>query len=436
VADSSGSVELVRVVDRRHTAEHERAFPRNPAAPPNDQGPYGAVAPQAVDGEVMGVEHAPADVPPGVAEPPRAMAWSGWPSDWVPPWDHQAARTSRVTTVWSCVRLNSSALSTMTPAIHRGRQPLPRGAEGWRSWLINPQPELYSGWDEFAQQVDVSLELRGNCYVVPTSWYADGFPRTFFVRDPDTITPRLEDGVRRLYDSHGADVTDDGILHLRYLTIPGQAAGLSPLEGAATNLRGAAALEQYGANLAVRGGIPWGTIESDQRLTPRQAGLAKAEYLASRGTLDGAPAFLPYGMKMNTLTLSPKDMALLDLRVFDEQRIAGAFGVPPSMVNLPAPEGLTYANIVDRRTEHYVQTLRPIASKVAAALSIWALPGLVALKLNASEYLAGTTQQRVESWLPALAAGAITVDEYRELVGLPPQQAGADVLAEQTSGTQ
>lgn len=436
MADSSGAVDLVRVVDRRRIGEHQRAFPRNPAAPPNDQGLYGSVAPQAVSGDVMDADAAPADVPPTGAEPPRAMAWAGWPSDWVPPWDQQSARTSRVSTVWSCVRLNSSAISSMTPVIQRGRQPITRGDANWRSWLVNPQPELYADVSEFFQQLDVSLELRGNAYLVPTSWYGDGYPRTFFVRDPDTITPRMEDGVRRLYDTQGRDVTGDGILHLRYLTIPGQAAGLSPLEGAASNLRGAASLESYGANLAGRGGIPWGTIESDQRLTPRQAGLAKAEYLASRQDLSGAPAVLPYGMRLNTLTLSPRDMLLLDLRVFDEQRIAGAFGVPPSMVNLPAPEGLTYANIVDRRTEHYIQTLRPIASKVAAAISAWALPGLVALRLNASEYLAGTTSERVTTYLPALTAGAITVEEYRELVGLPPMEAGADAVAEQTSGTQ
>jgi hypothetical protein len=141
-------------------------------------------------------------------------------------------------------------------------------------------------------------------------------------------------------------------------------------------------------------------------------------------------------------------MALLDLRVFDEQRIAGAFGVHPSMVNLPAPEGLTYANRVDLRTEHYLLTLRPSASKMATAFSSWALPGFVTLRLNASEYLQGTIRDRVETYLPLVTTvdpttgrAIISGEELRELVGLPP--GGPDLttttleaLEQQTSGVQ
>jgi phage portal protein BeeE len=286
--------------------------------------------------------------------------------------------------------------------------------------------------------------MRGNAYIVPTSWYADGYPRTFFVKDPDRVTPRLEGGMRRLYDESGADVTDDGWLHLRYLSVPGEAAGIGPLQGAASGVVSAAALEQYGANLALQGGIPWGTVESDQRISPRQALLARNEYLASRADRTGAPAFLPYGMKLHTLTLSPRDMALLDMRIFDEQRIAGAFGVNPSMVNLPAPEGLTYSNRVDLRTEHHIVTLRPTASKIGNAMSSWALPGFVTLKLNASEYVQGSVRDRVETYLPLATAvdpttgrPILSAEELRELCGLPPGgDLTLDALAQLTSGTQ
>jgi HK97 family phage portal protein len=288
--------------------------------------------------------------------------------------------------------------------------------------------------------------MRGNAYVMPTSFYRDGYPRTFFAMDPDKVTPRLEDGVRRLYGPHGEDITEDGVLHLRYLSVPGQAAGIGPLQGAGSNLVSAAALNEYSTNLAGQGGIPWGVLESEQRLSPRQAGMARDEYVASRQVLTGAPAILPYGMKLNTLTLSPKDMALLDLKVFDEQRISGAFGVHPSMVNLPAPEGLTYSNRVDLRTEHYLLTLRPTASKMGNAFSAWALPGMVALRLNASEYLQGSIRDRVNTYLPLATAldpatgrPIISGEELRELVGLPPGgdlASSLNALELQTSGTQ
>jgi HK97 family phage portal protein len=444
--DTGGGVELVRVTDRRHSAEQQRAFPRNPASVPNDGGPSGTVAPASPAGEVMEPDVSWTADPPDGPPTPVAQPWAGWPAEWGTGWQNQASWQSRVSTVFSCVRVNSLATATMTPVLYRGRFPLPRGAEGWRAWVVNPQPELYSGWDEFAQQLDASLMLRGNAYVMPTSFYADGYPRTFFLLDPDRCQPRLEDGIKRVYGPAGDDITND-VLHLRYLSVPGYAEGIGPLQGAAGNLVGAAALEQYAARLALQGGIPWGTLESDQRLGPRQARLARDEYVAARAERTGAPAVLPYGMKLNTLTINPKDMALLDLRIFDEQRIAAAFGVHPSMVNLPAPEGLTYANRVDLRTEHFLLTLRPTASKVGTGFSAWALPGFVQLRLNASEYLQGTIQQRVETYLPLLqtidpATGrpVLTGEELRELAGLPPggdlTASTLDTLAQLTSGTQ
>lgn len=447
VPDEYGGVELVRVSDRRHSAEHSRAFPRNPATLPNDGGTSGTVAPGAPAGEVMGAEaYVTSDSPPPDAPTPVAQPWAGWPAEWGTAWQSRSSWQARVSTVFSCVRVNSDAMATMTPVLYRGRFPLPRGAEGWRSWVLNPQPELYSGWDEFAQQLDVSMELRGNAYVMPTSWYADGNPRTFFVLDPDRCQPVMEDGQRRVYGPSGGDITDE-VLHLRYLSVPGEAAGIGPLQGAAGNMVSASALEQYGANLALQGGIPWGVLESEQRLSPRQARMARDEYVAARMERTGAPALLPYGMKLNALTINPKDMALLDLKVFDEQRISGAFGVHPSMVNLPAPEGLTYANRVDLRTEHFLITLRPRANRVGNAFSQWALPGFVELRLNASEYLQGTIKERVETYLPlatqvdpATGRPFITGEELRGLIGLPPggdlTTSTLDTLAQLTSGTQ
>ena len=441
---------LVRVTDRRHSAAHERAFPRTPVASPNDNGESGTVAPAAPAGEIMGTErvHGLDDVPPTVPPIPSPMPWAGWPAEWGTAWQTPASWQSRVSTVFSCARVNAHAVGSMTPVLRRGRFPLPRGAEGFRSWALNPQPELYADWSEFSEQLALSLMLRGNAYLLPTSEYRDGFPRTFYVRDPDSCRPVIEGGVRRVYDTRTGDdmVETENLLHLRYLSVPGVAEGIGPLAGAGQSMVSAAALEKYAANLALRGGIPWGVMESEQRLTPRQAQLAREEYASSRAGLDGLPAFLPFGFHLNTLTLTPRDMALLDLRVFDEQRIAGAFGVHPSLVNLPAPEGLTYSNRVDLRTEHYLGTLRPLASKPASALSLWALPGYVTLQLNASEYLQGTVRDRVETYLPLATAvdpttgrPIITGEELRELIGLPPggdMATALDAIQQLTTGTQ
>jgi hypothetical protein len=102
---------------------------------------------------------------------------------------------------------------------------------------------------------------------------------------------------------------------------------------------------------------------------------------------------------------------------------------------------------VDLRTEHYLMTLRPRANRFALALSSWALPGFVTLRLNASEYLQGTIRDRVETYLPLATAidpatgrPIISGEELRELIGLPPGgpdlATSLDALEQLTSGTQ
>jgi phage portal protein BeeE len=61
----------------------------------------------------------------------------------------------------------------------------------------------------------------------------------------------------------------------------------------------------------------------------------------------------------------------------------------------------------------------------------------VQLRLNASEYLQGTIRDRAETYLPLHAAGVVTTEELRELIGLPPGgDLTLDALAQLTSGTQ
>ena len=417
------------VVDRR--GEQHRAFGRQGA---NGNPPTGSVGPEvATGGQVVNPTPPPAG-PATVPEAPQVQPWSGWPEEWpTPQWNGGVGLQARVSTVFTCVDLNSSALASMTPVLSRQGAPV---SPYEREWLQNPQPELYAHWGEFVQQVVVSLEMRGNAYLHVTARYADGLPRRFFVMDPDAVQCTLTDGVRTYRLNDGSLLDPDDILHLRYLTVAGQALGLSPLEGARGNLVSAAALERYGAALATRGGIPWAVITDPVKQTGEQSQQLQDSWVRARQRADGAPAVLSGGLELKPLTLSPKDMALLDLRVFDEQRIAAAFGVSPFLVGLPQPEGLTYANVTGLFDYHHRRKLRPLGSNLGSAMTAWALPFGESLALNASEYTQGSQAERVETFLPALVANAISNEEFRALTGLPRATAGASAIANTTSGTQ
>jgi HK97 family phage portal protein len=426
--------ELFVVRDRRATQLERAAFPRDPGAVNPTNGPAGTVGPdspptyaaEGVEPVVIDADEIEARLPTPKFTP---AAWSGWPSQWQTGWSTgggpagAAGFGGRVSTVFSCTALNANALASMPVSITERGRPIDPDLYGWTE---NPDPRLYSGWGEFMAQCVVSLMTRGDLFVHATAWDLETLlPTSFMVVDPDRVTCQFApDGATREYTINGEPAYPFDLTHTRYMSLAGWPTGLSPLQAVAGNLRSAGALEAYGADIADGGGIPWGVLTSDQRLTRRQTELVKRQWLEASADRYGAPAVLGQGLKLDTLTLSPRDMALLDLRVFDEQRIAAAFGVPPFLIGLPQPEGLTYANATSLFDFHWRGMLRPLSRKITAALSRWALPRGRKVHLVAGDYVQPPLGERTTAYGAMHAAGILDDDEWRALEGLPPRTGG------------
>jgi HK97 family phage portal protein len=439
VSDARGS----RLRPPAWATELHRAFPRDPSLANDSPDPAGTVGPEtaagtepaALDGENLGLA-----VPTGKGFLPSP--WAGWPSAWGTGWNNWAGGGitdpvlgRKVSTVFTCVELNANALGSMPVSVAESGRPIDPAQYGWTD---NPDPRLYSGWDEFVVQWAASMWSRGNAYVLATGWDADTLlPSSFMVADPDRVQVQFDSDGGRVYTLEGQELMPWEVLHTRYVTLAGWPEGLSPLSAAAGNLRSAGAYEQYGANLAEGGGLPWGVLSTEQRISARQARLAREQYREQRSDLSGDPVVLGMGLSLDTLNLSPRDMALLDLRIFDEQRIASVLGVPPWLVGLPQPEGMTYANAQSLFGFHW-RRLRPIAKRMTTGLSAWALPRGRSCSLNAGDYVQPDLGERTGAYQQMNAAGALTDDEWRALENLPPLTAAqkAELAATGASNSQ
>lgn len=419
------------VTDRRHTRSNfddPRSWPPNENVdpPPPDQP---GVGPNMSEG--YGNSHVmypdptlqPTYTTPAWTMRPEMQAWSGWPTEWnTPNWGSAVGLEQmimRSSAAFGAIDMNSSILSTMPPYRLSGRQiidPLP--------WMSNPQPEVYTGWTEAFKQIVVSFYGAGEAFLWATNRYADGTVRNWVMLNPEWVTVDLMGHVRRFFYGNresGVDITDD-ILHLRYMSWPGYGHGLGPLAALATNLFGVAAMEQYEANLAVRGGIPWGIITAPGNLNQNQATELRANFVAARMSAMGAPAVLSGGVTLTPFNVTPRDMALLELRQFDEARISTLLGVPPLLQGLPeGSTSMTYKNAEGIYDFHWRAFLRPKAATIAEAISNWALPSTQSIELNRDDYVKGNITERTMAYQilfnimdPTTGQRAMTVDEIRE----------------------
>ena len=338
--------------------------------------------------------------------------WDGWPASWAAPgWTaaDQDKYQGLVDTAWACLDLNASVLSAMPVYRQRNGEILPA-----RTWMGNPDPDIYSGWAEFAKQLFWDWQGTGEAFVLRFMSGADGWPATFRVIPPWLINVEMVGG-RRVYSIGDRDFTND-ILHIRYKSTTEGARGIGPLECAGSRLVAAGVLAKYASEIAQGGGIPKYVLETEQELSMEEANKLKEQWWQTRmGDLGTPwkPAVLSGGTKANPLQLSPADMALTELAMYTEARISNLLGVPGFLMGLSTGDPMTYSNAATLFDFHDRRYLKTAAVHVMTALSGWALPRGQSVELNRDEYSRPPLKERVEAYEKLMVMGVLSAEEIR-----------------------
>jgi len=402
--------QLVIVHDFKH-----RAIPRDSI--PNNNPALGTVGDNVPPG--FGDSHAL--YPSGQLEQsgymPDVQAWQGWPVGWETPLWNGATYTGRlVSTLWTCIDLNTRQLASFPAYGVKGVKviPLPE-------WANNPEPELYSDWVEFAKQLFNTFQSCGEAILWCTGRYSEssgGYPARFCVLNPQLVNVEWVDGNIE-YSIGGRHLERKDICHIKYESMPTNLRGIGPLEWASRSIVSAAALEKMASDMAAKGGIPWGVLKSPRKLNGKEAKELQDQWIQGATSRNGAPAVLSGTLELESFATSPREMALLELRIFDETRISAALGVPPYMVGLPMPDGLTYSTASQALDFHWRTTLRTHAGAVASAMSQWLLPRGSGVEFNRDEYIRPDPETRARTYqtlfnmVDEKGNRAITIDEIR-----------------------
>lgn len=364
--------------------------PNDPAdVPPATVGPDQLVTPGDPHGVVL------EDTGPAPPPPPRVMpsAWSGWPAEWWPPtWNggHGAELTD---VAWGCLDLNASVLATMPPYT------LPADPAADLGWMTNPSPLVYTSWEEFAKSLFWDYMAAGEAFVLATAYYATGYPARFHVVPPWAVEVDIVDGVRR-YKIGDEDVSGE-ILHVRYKSSVDDARGHGPLEVGAARLVADRILQRYASEFISAGGIPTSVLTYPREageLTPEKSQALKDQWVAARMSGIGEPAVVSGGVTFDTVQISPRDLALVELSQLTGSRIAVLLGVPPFLAGLPSGgDSMTYSNVTSLFDFHWRAGLRPKAQAMMAALSGWLLPRGTTIELNRDAYVQPEPESRART---------------------------------------
>lgn len=285
------------------------------------------------------------------------------------------------------------------------------------------------GWTDEVGQVCWSLLLRGNAYLLPTSFDWQGFPSTFVVLNPDAVRIEPTDTGHPRYTwrtEGGNDVVMVGprpteLLHLRWQRPPGAFMGVGILDvnaGPASTLAGIIATERYASDLMANP-VPPAVLTHPLRLNKTQAEDMQAQWAESVARARSVPAVLSGGITYTPLTITPRDVELIESRRWNATAVATMFGVPPYMLGGSTGDSMTYSTVEGEMTRLWVQALQPMAVRLQRAFGAW-LPAGQRLRFNPDALLRTQTLDRFNAHKIALDAGFETVDEVRALENRPP----------------
>lgn len=299
--------------------------------------------------------------------------------------------------------------------------------------ILHQSPNAEQTTLDFLEQLNLSIELRGNGYaeidrigdkiVALTPIHPD----VMTVRRPSSgdLEYRWRDGAGR-YHVGGARE----ILHIRGFG-GDPLGGISTLTHARKAFGLAASVNRAALRTFINGLRPSGILKFDKTLSPEKRDeLEKLLVEKFMGAMNaGRPMLLEAGGSWEQLTFNPEEAQMLESRAFSVEEIARIFGVPPHMIGHTAGNTKLGSSIADMTEGFTKYSLRRRLRRIELALMKQLLSAVdiaagIIIEFNLEGLLRGASAARAAFYQIMLAAGVMTINEVRALENLPPVPGG------------
>ena len=338
-----------------------------------------------------------------------------------------------ISSVYACVRCLTDA-SLLTPL-----QVYRRLADGERQTvstgklcdlLSKPAPAVTG--PALTARLMMSLALHGEAMLGKVR--QDGQIVSLEAIDPLRVTVSILGGQPRYRYSAPSgeqfpDLTVSDIVHVCGVTDHTGIRGLSPITACREALGLASALTTAASASLANGGVPSGLllVPSGPTAQDQANSLAKVWKEKHSGPAQrGKVAVLTGDLQWISLSMSPEDMQFVQQANLSLAEVARIFGVPPSRVNAPVQDSLTYSTVMGESTAFVQSALAPRLRLIEAAISadtdLCTQPQYV--EFDVDGLLRGDALARAATYTAALnpATGWMTRQEVRDQENLSREQ--------------
>ena len=342
-----------------------------------------------------------------------------WPVDGGFGQKRDVAGALQIAAVYGCVSLIAGRIAALPVDMMGGRKP------AWMTRPIADDGMFGLSFSDLLTSVVTSMLLRGTAYLA-VGRDRRGVVMELMVLDPNKVSvERIPSG--ELIVRVDGKPTDYDILPIRYLVLPGSLVGLSPLDACAQLLSVGEGGTELAASFFERGAVVPGVLSAASSLEDVDRDSLVRSWKSAHAGASRAhrPLILEQGLEYTPIGVTPEQAQFLETRQLTDAQIAAQiFHVDPSLVGVhQSGSSVTYQTVELRERQLLLDAILPILTRIEGALST-----LVAgeVKFNVDQTLRPSLKTRYESYKIAAEVGFMTIDEMRELEGLPPLEKDED----------
>lgn len=335
-----------------------------------------------------------------------------------------------ISMVWSCVKILSESLSGLPLKLFEDAAEGRKQVSGDdRSLKLLRKPNPYMTRLNFLKFVVVNMALRGNAFAL-IDRNRNGDAIGFVPLDCNTVTIDTDDELIYWVTPKSGDrfpVSPEFMLHFKLFSLDG-VVGLSPIEYQAETMGLAKAGQQWSSRFMRKGGFTGGYVIYENFLTKAQQAQVMEKFPDVRkGDVDdiGKMAILQGNPKIVPAGLSQRDAQFIESQQFQEEALAGIYGVPLWLANRAGKTSIMGSNLEQQLTGFITFGLKPYIDAVEDEFNDKVYRKLSRfVEFTVEGLLRADSAGRSTYYGSALGgsggSGWMTINEVREKENLPP----------------
>jgi HK97 family phage portal protein len=275
--------------------------------------------------------------------------------------------------VWSCVKILCESVSGLPLKLYDdkdGKRVVVPYGDRMSRLLRKPNP--YMTRLNFLKAAVVNMALRGTSFNI-IERADNGEPIGFIPLPCDSVEIDLDEGLLYWVTLGGERfaVSPENMLHFRLFSNDGINA-MSPIEYQAESMGLAKAAQDWSAHFMRKGGFTGGYVIYEQFLTTEQQAQVMAKFpdvrkgdaadIGKMAILQGNPKIVPAG-------LSQKDSQFIESQQFQEEALAGVWGVPLYLANRASKTSIMGSNLEQQTSGFVTFGLKPYLDAIEDELN-------------------------------------------------------------------